>query len=151
MFKYSFLSLQWSQTSLVKRFYCLSTHIYKQASTKESSLATIMKSQKPCCHLSKRAKLKVVSGDTVTCCLPYTAQMQSWIYLPSDTTVGTGANTHTPLTPILAVLDDVSIKAGVSDGLRCLPFNGEARLIHIVNGDILGSTGGDWRRPKDFS
>ena len=92
----------------------------------------------------------------MTRCLPYTAWMQSWIYLLSDTTVGTGANTHThthtptPLTAFLAILDDVSIEPGVSDGLRCLPFNGEAGLIYIVNGDVLGSTGGGWRKVRRF-
>lgn len=53
------------------------------------------------------------------------------------------AHTVTQLTPILAVLDDVSVQAGVSDGLRCLPLNSEAGLVHIVDRDVLGSAGGD--------
>lgn len=63
--------------------------------------------------------------------------------------MGTGATTRahthrvTQLTPILAVLDDVSVQAGVSDGLRCLPLNGKAGLVHIVDGDVLGSAGGN--------
>lgn len=46
--------------------YHLSTQVYKQPDRKKYTLATMMKSQKACCHLSKRALLKVVSRDTVT-------------------------------------------------------------------------------------
>lgn len=46
--------------------YDLSTQVYKQPAHKEYTLAVMMKSQKACYHLSKRALLKVVSGDTVT-------------------------------------------------------------------------------------
>lgn len=42
------------------------THVYKQPALKEHKLASMMKSQTACCHLSKRALLKVVWGDTVT-------------------------------------------------------------------------------------
>lgn len=50
----------------VKWFYRLLTRVYKQPAHKEDTLAVMMKSQKACCHMSKRALLKVVSGDTVT-------------------------------------------------------------------------------------
>lgn len=46
--------------------YHLSTQVYKQSAHSEYTLAVIMKSQKTGCHLSKRALLKVVAGDTVT-------------------------------------------------------------------------------------
>ena len=46
--------------------YRLPTQVYKQPAHKKYTLAGMVKSQKACCHLSKRAKLKVVSGDTMT-------------------------------------------------------------------------------------
>ena len=46
--------------------YRLVTQVYKQPAHKKYTLASVRKSQKGCCHLSKRALLKAVWGDTVT-------------------------------------------------------------------------------------
>lgn len=82
---------------------------------------------------------------------------QPWVYLPSDTVLvdrcscmyahaHTHTHTHTKqLTSILAVFNGVSIQAGVSNGLRCLPFDGEAWVIHIIHRHGQRSTGRDYR------